>query len=622
MAERVIPSLLEHTSYIIQLWNWMVAGVFQLDPGLSISTGHLLVTVCCGWVGTASSWLAIRWLLGTLTWDHLKKTFGVEVASLVLSLFALFGVRYTRFPLRYLRIILAIFVPLGSQILVLDLMWSQEIPSVVQRFLLACTQFNPIALNTSIWFMAPNFWLAIILCTWCTMQLVGCGIIITMDPLLSSVERIIVWRTVGVILVFGIGFLMFLGAADSVIDNLLRRYEELRVSREHFLNRISHDLRTPLSGIIGYAELMLSPASSMRQLRSFHSSVESVAVCAREALGLVDEVLDWSLIQSGKLTLRKEDFSIGQLTKDIHYIIAGLMHDKNLRFTMNTSKCYSGTLVGDPRRLRQVVIGLLGNARKFSHPRGRVHCELSSTPLEDGSGEMLTVVVEDQGIGFTGNPSKLFEAHVQQVQLEGGVGLGLAIARDLTVQMGGRISAHSDGPNQGARFWFEIPLPYGGRCTAGSTSSTTVTHPAVNIERIGLHVSPRSGRRSLRVMCIDDSRILLSVIEKQLANLKIPMDMFLMQSSLGAVELLETSFAQNNHFDVIITDIHLPGGLDGFEIASIVRMKEDRYGVRKCRLVGLSASTDIKTIQRMRTAVFDAFLQKPVTQESLQSVFL
>jgi diguanylate cyclase (GGDEF)-like protein len=253
-------------------------------------------------------------------------------------------------------------------------------------------------------------------------------------------------------------------AFNSMMQVLEEREEELRVARDkalmfgrlkaEFAATVSHEIRTPMNGVIGMLDI-LKVMKLPRQQREF---VDVAWSSARSLLELINDILDFSKLDAGKMQLERIEFELRPVVEEVVELFAVQAHQKGLELGYLIDASVSTRVSGDPKRLRQVIANLVGNAVKFTHS-GEV-----AVRVEAGAGEgRLVFSVVDTGIGIEPSvQAQLFESFAQAdpstTRKYGGTGLGLAISRQLVSLMGGQIGVDST-PGGGSRFWFDVPLP-------------------------------------------------------------------------------------------------------------------------------------------------------------------
>ena len=257
----------------------------------------------------------------------------------------------------------------------------------------------------------------------------------------------------------------FFGAFLRDISERLRHEDELRMAKEtaeaatraksEFLANMSHELRTPLNGVIGYAQLLQRDRTLSRNQRD---ALDAISACGSHLLDLINDVLDLSKIEAGRMDIESTPCDLRQVAVDLRYVIEERAQRKGLQFITHIDPEVSPRVVLDGRHVRQVLLNLLGNAIKFT-PAGDVQLRITSSGVPGSNGKLRFDVL-DTGIGIEAeNLSAVFQAFRQTrsgAEL-GGTGLGLTISHRLVRGMGGELKVEST-PGKGSRFYFELPL--------------------------------------------------------------------------------------------------------------------------------------------------------------------
>ncbi len=242
-----------------------------------------------------------------------------------------------------------------------------------------------------------------------------------------------------------------------------RKLEEAAREAEHssrakgdFLARMSHEIRTPMNGVVGMAELLQNTALDQRQLRMLQTMRRS----ADALLEIINDILDFSKIEAGRLQVVSEDFGLVELVEEVCELLAAKAQERGLELVCDVDGSLPSFASGDPIRLRQVIVNLLGNAIKYT---GQGHVVVRARNVAEGNAPLrLRVEVEDTGLGIPEEEiDSVFEAFTQvdsfETRKHGGTGLGLAITRQLVGILGGEVGVTSK-VGQGSTFWFELPL--------------------------------------------------------------------------------------------------------------------------------------------------------------------
>lgn len=238
------------------------------------------------------------------------------------------------------------------------------------------------------------------------------------------------------------------------------RAEAASEAKSRFLSNMSHELRTPLTSVIGFSRI-LQAREGLGPIE--RQCADRILLSGEVLLGVINDILDYSKLEAGAVGLEQRPFDLRLVLRDAAEIVLGQMEEKGLSYTQEIADDLPHTLVGDPGRLRQVLLNFLGNAAKFTD-RGGVSVAVVATPLTDEQVK-VRVAVTDTGVGVEPQAAEaLFERFIQADQSTrrrfGGTGLGLAISRELVELMGGCVGVDSV-PGQGSTFWLEVPLALG-----------------------------------------------------------------------------------------------------------------------------------------------------------------
>ncbi|HEY0660589.1 MAG TPA: ATP-binding protein [Lysobacter sp.] len=420
----------------------------------------------------------------------------------------------------------------------------------------------------------------------------------------------------------GIGLLVGLVAIPSYLSGLLRALTsataEARRANEaksRFLANMSHEFRTPLNGLAGMSEVLATTRLDSEQ----RECVNTIQASTRSLLALVEDVLDISAIEAGKLKLNMVEFSPRELVGGIGLILLPQARAKQLRYEAIVAPEVPDSLRGDVVHLRQVLINLAGNAVKFTD-QGWVRLEVGLS-ADEGAKVRLRFTVTDTGIGIPMEVRKrLFEAFEQAdaglARRYGGTGLGTTIAKGLTEAMGGSIGFES-AERRGSRFWVELPFDRPATApTLAPESEAYADSPGTadgeRQENVIAFSDPflrhRARVRSLQVLVADDhaaNRMVVQRLLQKAGHRVIAVEGG--EDVLGALEVAD--------YDAVIVDLHMPG-ISGLDLLKQLRMMEAGGGRRTPVLV-LSADVTPESIQACEQAGARAFLAKPVSTTRL-----
>jgi PAS domain S-box-containing protein len=379
-----------------------------------------------------------------------------------------------------------------------------------------------------------------------------------------------------------------------MFDNLItarQKAEEAAQNKQLFMSTMSHEIRTPLNEVIGITNLLLQGNPNAEQL----DYLKTLKFSGNHLLSLVNDVLDYNKIESGKIVLEQTEFNLRDFLDELIRSYSFRSKAKNLSFIVNVSKNLPTEVIGDPVRLNQILSNLLSNALKFTH-RGSITVSVTELKRTTAKSE-IEFSVADTGIGISREKhSVIFESFTQAADHTtrqfGGTGLGLAICKKLVELQEGTIGLESE-PGKGSTFRFTISLKL----------------PETDVIKTS-DKSPENylGLEGKRILVAEDNRINFFVANKFL----IGWGTIVTHAENGQIAL---DLLEKQEFDLILMDLHMPV-LDGFEAIKIIR-KSDNPRIREIPIVALTAAAMSDNIDGLEELNINDYVLKPFKPHDL-----
>ena len=375
--------------------------------------------------------------------------------------------------------------------------------------------------------------------------------------------------------------------------------EQANRAKSSFLARMSHDIRTPMNGILGMARIAREHVNDPDVVLD---CVEKINSAGKQLERLINEVLDLSRLESGKTELIPEPFHLGREMEKLYDLLSEQAKDQLIQFVPVRCTLLHNEVIGSLLHLRRILENLLSNAIRYNRVQGTVELSVEEEPIAI-SRSLYRFTIKDTGIGMSPEFQKhLFEPFIRDAQAERteiqGSGLGLAITRDLVTLMGGTISVKSE-PGQGTTFTIELPLELD-------------PNPPVNKDQPDESVS----LNNLRILLVEDNNLNLEIAQYLLINAGARVE----TARNGKTALKAFLEAPVHHYDVILMDVIMPE-MNGLEAAQAIRASGHPQAA-SIPIIAMTANAFSDDIRKSKEAGMNAHLAKPIDEKRLLHVIL
>lgn len=425
----------------------------------------------------------------------------------------------------------------------------------------------------------------------------------------ASFANFIKTSTLEFTLIFILFIIIFIAVVFLIILNHIRHKKNRALAlavkaKSDFLSRMSHEMRTPLTAIIGLTEIA---TKQDQEGESINSYLEKIDISSRHLLQIINDILDMTKISEGKMTLRKATFSLDDLLKAIYTVYQPFALKNNILLTIQKEASIPDTFVGDALRIKEILINLISNAIKYNKKEGVVTLAIKSIEKETvENGQTLRFTITDSGSGIHKTTlDKIFEpferdalADINQIK---GSGLGLPLTKKMIELMGSTIQVNSI-PGIGSTFWFDLELPFG-----------YISEKIIKEDKAKIKFSLQ-GRN---ILIAEDNDLNAEIIEQIILQMN-PHEVVVTKNGKECCKIFEKS--KEHYYDTIIMDIRMPV-MDGYKATKMIRSMK-RSDAKTVRIIALSANAYIEDKKQSLESGMNAHCAKPINKTELENALM
>ena len=388
---------------------------------------------------------------------------------------------------------------------------------------------------------------------------------------------------------------------NQALSEAVRAAETANRAKSTFLSNMSHDIRTPMNAIIGFTTLAVSNIDDQKRVRDY---LDKILSSSNHLLSLINDILDMSRIESGKIHLEETEVNLSDVLHDLKTIISGQIHAKQLDLYMDVMDVTDEDVYCDKTRLNQVLLNLLSNAVKFTPAGGTVSVRLKQFPVTVKGSEMYEIRVKDNGIGMSPEfVKKIFSPFERErtstVSRTQGTGLGMAITKNIVDMMGGTIDVQTE---QGKGTEFIVCLPF---------RIQSEKHHTEKIAEDTILPAAGSDFRGKRILLVEDNELNSEIAVELLNAYGFVVDTA--ENGAEAVEKVKNSTPGN--YDLVLMDVQMPV-MNGYEATKQIRALNDP-ALAGITILAMTANAFDEDRKKALECGMNGFLSKPIVIEEL-----
>ena len=392
-----------------------------------------------------------------------------------------------------------------------------------------------------------------------------------------------------------------LSISQTELQAALAEAERANRSKTAFLSNMSHEIRTPMNAVIGLNDLAMNDPTASESIKGY---LQKIQISAKHLLGIINDILDMSRIESGKMFIKDEEFSFSDCIEQINTIIIGQCREKDIAYSFHAEEKIAEKYIGDTMKLRQVLINILGNAVKFTPEGGKIEFDINEIRRYDDNA-VLQFIIKDNGIGMSEDYlPHIFDAFSQEdtsfYSKHGSTGIGMPITKSIVELMGGTIEVESE---KGKGTVFTVIITLGTCKDQADASSLESTQTPTKKDAADL-----SGRR---ILIAEDIPVNAEIMVMMLKTHNIEADV----AENGRIAVEKYTEHPEGFYDAILMDMRMPE-MNGLEAAKCIRSggKADSETIP---IIALTANAFVEDVQNSMQAGLNAHLSKPIEPDVL-----